>query len=284
MENKMIILNTQHLKNAKVIYLTLSLLSNISLPVQAMDGPDVLSESRESHFRRKSQKSLPQKEIKEYRPERYKLVGISLFSGEGFESDVISAATSDPISHVGLILSDIDNSNNDEKKWYSFESTGSVGAFLKSGFNADNYLEKWREHLKVQVTPWTEAVNKYKGSVSYRSFQFDDLITEESKNIISNGVTKAVETYEGDSYTNDASVLIRALLGSNERRHTMPTDNFFCSELVAQVLMDLDILAAGTPANFLPKHFRSTQTLAEKLEVGFVMRRGVSLSEEKSAK
>ena len=73
---------------------------------------------------------------------KYNLIGVALFSGDSFTSHAIKTATHSNVSHIGIILSDI----NDKDKLYCFES-------IKSG---------------VRIIPWDSEVSDYHGKISYR--------------------------------------------------------------------------------------------------------------------
>lgn len=176
---------------------------------------------------------------------KYNLVGVALFSGSDPVSKSIKFLTDSNVSHVGLILSE----QNNENKWYCFESTGTPTEVLNG------------EYPHVRLTPWAKVVREYKGTVDYRLFVFQN---QERTN--PNWVTSFVEDYNGKSYTKNPLKLLKALFGWNSRPKTPVLETAFCSELTAQMLMDCRLSPLGIVGNYLPRDFSSKREL--RLEPG----------------
>lgn len=176
------------------------------------------------------------KAIEDVKDQKYNLIGVALFSGKDPVSTAIKRLTHSNVSHVGIILSDA----KDENKWYCFESTGSASEVLKG------------QYPHVRVTSWNSVVNDYDGKISYRLAVFEDKDRTDS-----NSVTKFVDGNDRKSYTKNPLKLIKALFRKNKDSQSKISNTFFCSELTAKMLMDLNILKEDIPSNYLPKDFSS---------------------------
>lgn len=176
---------------------------------------------------------------------KYNIVGIALFSGSDSVSKSIKYLTNSAVSHVGVILSE----QNNENKWFCFESTGSASEVLKG------------EYPHVRLTPWEKVVREYEGTVDYRLFVF-----QYEGRTSSEWVTNFVEDYNGKSYTKNPLKLLKALFGRNKYSKSPVLKTAFCSELIAQMLMDCRISCSGIAGNYLPRDFSSNTQLP--LEVG----------------
>jgi hypothetical protein len=171
---------------------------------------------------------------------KYNIVGVALFSGDDVVSKAIKAVTNSNISHVGLILSD----TKDENKWYSFESTGSADEVMKGIFP------------HVRLTEWDRIIKEYEGTVDYRLFVFDN-----KDRTAANVVTKYVDLYDHKPYTKNIFKLFGALFKLNKQTQSEVLEDAFCSELTAQILMDLGILNQGVSGNYIPSDFASSAYL-----------------------
>ncbi len=168
--------------------------------------------------------------------QKYNLMGVALFSGKDAISYGIKKASHSKFSHVGVILSNA----NEEDDWYCFESTGSRDEVLKG------------EYPHVRTRPWEEVVQDYEGKVSYRLFVFQDRDRADSDE-----VTTFMEKYDGKSYTKNPVRLVKSLFDLNKKSKSEVLKTVFCSELVAQMLMELGILENGSAGNYIPKDFSS---------------------------
>lgn len=242
-------MNIQKLK--KTSYVCLTLLST-TLPLATKADNPLLEEFRDqpviSGMVRAAQKddSIAEESektpilLKDMEQPKYNLVGVALFAGRDGVSYLIKKATHSRISHVGLILSDI----NDENKWYCFESTGSAGEVMKG------------EYPHVRITPWNEEVLNYDGNISYRLFVF-----ENQDRVSPDDVTNFVEEYDHKSYTKNPLRLLGALFHIKKKPRSQVLKTVFCSELTAETLMYLNILEDGIAGNYIPKDFTSKTRL-----------------------
>lgn len=157
-------------------------------------------------------------------PGSYNIVGVALFSGEGLISEGIKKATHSDLSHVGLILADSENEN----AWYCLESTGKEG---------------------VHISDWTGRAGSYQGDVRYRLFVFED------ERINNELVVDAIDSVDGNPYPKTFWPLIKAWLGLNREKDSNERP-LFCSELVAELLMTLDLISDDRVAgNYFPSDF-----------------------------
>jgi hypothetical protein len=168
------------------------------------------------------------------------LWGVALFAGSEIFSEIIRTATGSSWSHVGLILTD----ENDTL--YSFESTGSFEDILK------------RVLPQVQIHLWQDVVVSYSGAVAYRQFAF-----EEGYKPDSNVVVPMVTGLVGKPYETDLTSLIKAL---NRDNSVEAPQSLFCSELTAKCLIDLGYLSKEDrlPDNYLPRDFSEREFLPLK--------------------
>lgn len=176
---------------------------------------------------------------------KYNLVGVALFSGNDFASRSIKSLTDSNISHVGLILAE----QNNENKWYCFESTGAASEVLRG------------EYPHVRLTPWPKVVREYDGTVSYRL-----LVYLNANRTSPDWVSGFVEDYNGKPYTKNPLKLVRALYGTNSHSNSPVLETVFCSELTAQMFMDCRLSPLGIAGNCLPRDFSSEGQL--RLEPG----------------
>lgn len=225
----------------------------IIFPIQntyAMD-PSFDEEVKSIHkINKHSQKNVETQHKKE---RQYNLRGVSLCSGNDPDSHIIKQITRSEFSHVGIILSDVE----DERVWYCFELTGSVAASFHG------------EYPRVRIASWKDIVETYDGTISYRLFIFD-----EGKDVSSKKIINFVENNRHVSYTINPLKLIKCCLGIDEQPPSECLETSFCSELVANMLMVLNVLQAGTPGNFLPKHF------SNKSESEILLKDGIELTPE----
>jgi hypothetical protein len=182
---------------------------------------------------------------------KYNVIGIALFSGSDRVSQRIKSWTHSTVSHVGIILAD----QNNENEWHCFQSTGSKGEVLNG------------QYPHVRLNNWEEVVEEYEGTVQYRLFVFQN---ENRTN--PEWVTGFVRDYNGKFYTKNPFKLLKALFRRNGRSKSPVLKRPFCSELVAQMLMDLRIAPLGIAGNYLPKDFSS--------EVQLRLEKGIELTPE----
>jgi len=79
---------------------------------------------------------------------KYNLVGVGLFSGSDLVSNTVKCLTNSSKSHVGVILSDLENEN----QWYCFESTGSKSEVLNGIYPHVRLTELGYSSRKIQRT------------------------------------------------------------------------------------------------------------------------------------
>lgn len=165
----------------------------------------------------------------------FQLHGLALFGGTDMFSSAIKIMTDSPFSHVGMLVYDAAGDVNDEASWYCFESTGSAGEVLKGVFP------------HVRITPWADVVANYGGSVTTRLMGFDD-----GKEPDAGAVTAFIRKYNGEKYETDIPELFMSLVDGNGESDT---DALFCSELTAEMFMDLGYMERGASNNWLPVEF-----------------------------
>jgi hypothetical protein len=160
---------------------------------------------------------------------KFKLLAISLFSGSDPVSGCIRIITHSKWSHCGIIIEDQCGIK------YCFESTG-TSEDVKKGIIPH-----------VRIIPMDELIGSYEGSIATREILFISQFPDEDE------VTNIINNYIGVPYEKN----IKELIGSIEEKNTeTKLDNIFCSELVAQILMDLGLLSTKiTSNNYLPVDF-----------------------------
>lgn len=174
-------------------------------------------------------------------PKAYNLVGVALFSGRDLVSQSIKLLERNKTSHNGLIVVDADADPEDQSAWYCLESTGTMGEVLKR-----------RMYPHVRLGSWESVAENYSGKVKYRRFRFDDDVEEPS----TEEVTDFVKTYINTSYTKNPLRLFKALAKANKKSRSPKLKTAFCSELVAQALIEWGMIDEKTVAgNVLPKAF-----------------------------
>jgi hypothetical protein len=248
MEITMQVLNLNNTQSKKIALVSLAILMGTALNVRAFDRED-----------NKLLQGIP------YTPllEEYNIVGVALFSGKDAISYGIKRATHSDISHVGIILSDVD----DENEWYCFESTGSKREVL-SGIYPHVRLTPWNivtgnaspEQYKSYQETFNEKYygkNGYTGQISYRLFEFEDKNRPDS--VL---VTNFVEDYNHRSYARNPLRLIKAVFKKNKEPKSDTLRTVFCSELTAKMLMEIQLMPKDIPSNFTPKDFASENNLS----------------------
>lgn len=174
---------------------------------------------------------------------KLKLMGIGLFAGSDGTSALIRKITLSLWSHCALILVDQDGI------LYCFESTGSYDEIMHHGVTP-----------RVQIHLWDEVVKQYEGNVAMRHFfdsKPDDIpfVEMNTPEIVNELVMKYLNT----PYEYNLVELLKAVMGDNKEGNL---NSIFCSELVAQVLIDMGYLPKEKLSdNYLPKDFSSEMTL-----------------------
>ncbi|MEB3702429.1 hypothetical protein Bealeia1_01890 [Candidatus Bealeia paramacronuclearis] len=172
----------------------------------------------------------------------YNLRGIALFSGKSAFSRLIKRFTQSDYSHVGVVFSKAGENPDDESAWRFFEATISP---------KDIILERHFPH--VRLSPWTQVVEHYDGSVFLRTFKFENDNTPPSQ-----AVTQFVEKFNGRPYEKHLTELIRAAYGSNKK---VDLSSVFCSELTAEMFMELGLMPPSNANNYVPKHFSTESSI-----------------------
>ncbi|MBW8309527.1 MAG: hypothetical protein K0M45_07845 [Candidatus Paracaedibacteraceae bacterium] len=150
-------LNTTKRKKTVLAFLTLLMVSTGL--VQAIDHKDYYNIAQYSPPAGQDAAGQIYQQPTQFNSLQYHLRGIALFSGTDLVSGVIKGVTHSHISHVGIILSDV----NDKDQWYCFESTGSASEVLKGSYP------------HVRITPWDIVAQEYSGDISCRLFNFNDV-------------------------------------------------------------------------------------------------------------
>jgi len=240
------ILNLKKIKKQRKILISLAFLSLSTSQLAAKDFLDEeMSRSNSAPLVHQTKDSTLEEVKRSVTRPQYNLIGVALFSGNDLVSQAIKAHTHSDTSHIGLILSDV----NDDDKWYSFEATGSAKKVLQGRLP------------KVRLKEWDKVVEKYNGHVQYRLLVFEGQERTDAAR-----VTNFVDVYNGKPFTRNPLRLFWAAERSNPEPTSEPLKTVFCSELAAKMLIDMEILQSKTPGNFIPRDFADDTRL--KLESG----------------
>lgn len=165
------------------------------------------------------------------------LWGVALFSGSDLIGAGIRRITHSEHSHCGLVLVDQDSVQ------YCFESTGAADEILEQGILPE-----------VQIHTFDVVRDGYSGGVTVRQFTFADGQGPDVAQLRS-----IVDRRLGESYSKDLSPLFRAIHEDNTTDNSSATNApIFCSELVAEVLIELGYLPPADKRlanNYVPRDF-----------------------------
>ncbi len=132
------VLTLSTIKRKKAVLTSLAFLMMSTLPGQALDCNDYNNGGQ--YYPAAGQMTAGQAfQSEQFNSQQYQLRGIALFSGTDPVSEIIKGVTHSTISHVGIILSDVNNKD----QWYCFESTGSAHEVLRGSYP------------HVRITPWS---------------------------------------------------------------------------------------------------------------------------------
>lgn len=172
----------------------------------------------------------------------YRLRGIALFSGTDPFSEGIKIVTKSNYSHVGVVLAESGQDIDDRQFWHCFESVGTAEEVLK-----DHVLPH------VRITPWEDVVQSYKNGMWLRTFKFNA-----EKEPTPQWVTEFVAKFNGKPYEKNFGELLGAINAKNKKTEI---DSVFCSELVAEMLIEAKLMEAGISSNFTPHQFSTEYKL-----------------------
>jgi hypothetical protein len=157
------------------------------------------------------------------RKKKLKLWGICLFNGNCWLSRFIHLFLNNKWSHISLVLEDRDG------VLYNFES--SPGSF-------------------VRICELDKKINNYDGDCCLRKFNF------KGPEPPIETIMKNMRLFIGKAYENNFLELVKGAFGMNTCSNC---DSLFCSELVAQFLINIGLLDGDkkTSNNYMPDDFFS---------------------------
>lgn len=156
--------------------------------------------------------------------------GVGLFKSQDIFGKGICTLTGSNWSHVGAVLM------GKSGTCYSYESTGDPEQLLEKGILP-----------QVQIQPFLDVVENYKGNVAKRQFIFKKDKPDPTT------VKHYVLENLGKPYEKDLTHLIKAIHGMNT---VEDNTSVFCSEEVARFMRALKIRNDNNSSeNFVPRHF-----------------------------
>jgi hypothetical protein len=181
---------------------------------------------------------------------RAKTLDIFLFSGEGNFSSLIQCCTQTQYSHIGIVISELDLRRigilvpmkyKDPDGLYLFHSNkGSIEGIV------DIYTKD--EKSGAQINSLSEVVNLYKGTIYYRSLDTSTTGLD-FKKLKKSFIALLPQQYE-TNYCQMLCAVFPCITLSKD------TSELFCSELVAQVLIDQGALPLKMASdNYIPSDF-----------------------------
>lgn len=184
---------------------------------------------------------------------------VVLFAGKGFVSGIVKFFSRSKWSHVGIIVK-----SNDLNMVLIWESTG---------LSKVKDMDTGKLVLGVQTVTLSDRLDEYKGEAWVR--QYDGRVT---KKMIA-ALAEFRRESKGKPYEKNYWQLAKSLLDfSWLRPNKKDVSSLFCSELVAESLQRMGLVATDLPSNeFTPRDFADGGDFEKHLVKGAKFKKAIKL-------
>jgi hypothetical protein len=184
---------------------------------------------------------------------------VVLFAGKGFVSGIVKFFSRSKWSHVGIIVK-----SNDLNMVLIWESTG---------LSKVKDMDSGKLVLGVQTVTLSDRLDEYQGEAWVR--QYDGRVT---KKMIA-ALAEFRRESKGKPYEKNYWQLAKSLLDfSWLRPNKKDVSSLFCSELVAESLQRMGLVATDLPSNeFTPRDFADGGEFEKHLVKGVKFKKAVQL-------